>query len=262
MFNSLFQRWKHKHTTEQQLSLLAQWFATERGERLLGQQRQCIDSALSRCFGYYLLQLSADTRENLFSDCRVQKQYRVHPYAGHCNTQCHFDELPFANESLDVVIVHHVHEFVDNPHQVLREIQRVLVPHGQLIILGFNPYSQLGLYSLVAGLMPGSMWQNRLISSRRIKDWLSLLGFEISAVQYGCHSPACIEQKLGPRLGVKLQQWPLGNFYMVCAIKQVTTMTPVKLRWINQRKHFGGLAPAGPRVGRVQLDTYWKEDVA
>ena len=260
--SSLLNRWKKHQTIEQKLPLFAQWFSGEAGAKLLHKQRECVSDTLTRCFGYHLLQLSVDADINLFDDCRVQKKYRVHPYATDCSARCHFDELPFANESLDVVIVHHVHELANNPHQILREMQRVVVPHGHLIIIGFNPWSRLGLYSAAAGLLPSSMWQNQLITYRRMKDWLSLLGFEISRVEYGFHSPQYLEKKAGPMVRQKLKSWPLGNFYVVSAIKQVATMTPVKLRWRRPRKQFAGLAPVKPRVIKLFDKRPVKEDVA
>jgi SAM-dependent methyltransferase len=258
----MFKRGKKQPDREQLLSLLTQWFASEMGSQLLSKQREHLDEALTRCFGYHLLQLSADADLNLFNECRVQKKYRVHPFSKGCSAHCHFDELPFANESLDVVIVHHVHEFVENPHQMLREMQRVVVPHGHLIIVGFNPWSLQGVYTGLAGLMSGSMWQNKLITSRRMKDWLSLLGFEINKVEYGFHNPQYLERRVGQWGKEKLRAWPLGNFYMVSAIKQVSTMTPVKLRWSKPRKKFAGLSPAEPRVAKLIPKKPFKEDVA
>jgi SAM-dependent methyltransferase len=39
----------------------------------------------------------------------------------------------------------HALEFHDDPHQILREVERVLIPEGELIITGFNPISIWGL---------------------------------------------------------------------------------------------------------------------
>ncbi|MBK6906226.1 MAG: methyltransferase domain-containing protein [Rhodocyclaceae bacterium] len=44
--------------------------------------------------------------------------------------------LPFASNSIDLVVVPHTLEFDSNPHQVLREVERVLVPEGQVLVSG------------------------------------------------------------------------------------------------------------------------------
>jgi len=49
--------------------------------------------------------------------------------------------LPFADKSMDIVIAPHVLENSDNPHQTLREIERILIPEGFLILSGINARS-------------------------------------------------------------------------------------------------------------------------
>ncbi len=51
-------------------------------------------------------------------------------------------------DSIDLVFLPHTLEFSADPHQVLRETERVLIPEGRVIILGFNPLSSLGLWRL------------------------------------------------------------------------------------------------------------------
>ena len=64
-----------------------------------------------------------------------------------------YEELPFATHSIDLVVMPHILEFAEDPHQVLREVERVLVPEGHVVITGFNPASLWGLrqYRLAAG---------------------------------------------------------------------------------------------------------------
>lgn len=228
--------------------MLETWFASEWGKGVLASQRELIDEALNRCFGYHLLQLSVDSGLELYQDCRVQRKYRCHPVGDAVNALSSYEQLPFANETLDAVILHHVHEFVDNPHDVLREMQRVVVPHGHLIIIGFNPWSPLGIYSRISHWMPNSMWQNNLIHCHRMKDWLGLLGFDINHVHYGYHSPGFLRRSEKPLTKHLLKVLPFGSFYLISAVKHVATMTPVKPSWKTNRKRFIGLAPVKPRA--------------
>jgi SAM-dependent methyltransferase len=58
---------------------------------------------------------------------------------------CEFDALPFPNHSLDLVVLPHALELARDPHLTLREVERVLVPEGRVVITGFNPLSLWGL---------------------------------------------------------------------------------------------------------------------
>ena len=86
--------------------------------------------------------------------------------------------LPFAENGVDLIVLPHVLEFTDEPHQLLREVHRVIRPEGHLIIAGFNPFSLFGAkrYFGREQTMP---WTGNFIALYRLKDWLSLLGFEV-----------------------------------------------------------------------------------
>lgn len=64
---------------------------------------------------------------------------------GKVDVVCDLRELPFAANSIDLAVLPQRHEFHDNPHQILREVERILIPDGQLVITGFNPLSLWGL---------------------------------------------------------------------------------------------------------------------
>ena len=237
-----------KTSLEDNLPRINTWFSTERGQSVLQEQYKLIEHALEQCFGYHLLQLSVSTDAELYRDCGVQRKFRCHPKATHHHLNADFEQLPFATESIDAVIVHHVHEYMDNPHQLLRELQRIVVPHGHIIILGFNPWSPLGLYSLVRRRFPNTAWKNNLISHRKITDWLSLLGFQIKFAEFGHFQPQRLNHTRKLWLRYLLRSTPLGSFYMVNAVKHQATLIPLKPVWENPRKHFGGLSPIKPRV--------------
>ncbi len=240
----LLKRRRNIPSPERQLAWLERWFDSERGQRLLSRERELLYPALAEAFGYHLLQLSVDARIELYDNCRVQRKFRAHPFDPSLDVLCHGEQLPFASESLDVVILHHVHEFIDDPYQVLREIQRVIIPYGQVMILGFNPWSPLGAYAGFHRWLPESHWQNHLITSRRMKDWLGLLGFETVSVDYGLRLP----RRDRPWMDALARRWPFGDFYQIVAIKQVASINPVKPRWKDSVAAFPGLAPVKPPV--------------
>jgi SAM-dependent methyltransferase len=143
-----------------------------------------------------------------------------------------FAELPFATQSLDLVVLPHVLEFATEPHQVLREVERVLRPEGQVIISGFNPASLWGLrqgFGAVTGahFLPEYA---EFITLHRLKDWLKLLSFEVNRGHFGCYLPPTRSEKWMKRYAflekVGERWWPyLGAVYIVQAVKRVRGMT-------------------------------------
>ncbi len=250
----IFKGWGNKLAVEQILPQIEQWFECDNGERFLEREQQFINRALGNVFGYHLLQLSINPKVKLYEDSRVQTNYQCHPYAKGMDAICLYDQLPFASESLDAVILHHAHEFVEDPHHMLREVQRVVIPQGHLIILGFNPVSPRGIYTMGRRLFPNAIWLNHMIRCGRMKDWLGLLGFSSYQVIYGSHMPKFIEQSDKAWMDKLLERWPLGNFYMIAAKKQVASVIPSKPKWKVERNNYAGLSPikpttSGPRIG-------------
>ena len=104
----------------------------------------------------------------------------------------HPEALPFANETFDLIVLPHSLDFSPAPQQLLAEAVRVLAPEGQLILVGFNP---LGLWwwrqqFVRFGFKPYLPSHTSPISPSRIRDWLLLLGLEISEGSFGVYRPA------------------------------------------------------------------------
>src|ERR1700759_4555513 len=113
------------------------WFETPLGQYLLEKERAWLDDVTPDIFGFHALQLGLPQydllRENRITHrMRVASGDRPDVYA-----KCH--ELPFATQSIDLVLLPHVLEFAEAPHAILREVDRVMMPEGRLVILGFNP---------------------------------------------------------------------------------------------------------------------------
>ena len=154
-----------------------------------------------------------------------------------------FEALPFAENSLDLLILPHSLELSPDPHATLREAERVLVPEGKLIICGFNPLSLWGFKQkrsfLYQRLNLGDLYlpeAGEFIGYRRLRDWLRLLNFDVEPGHFGCYRPAVKSEGMLQRfawmdkLGEKY--WPiLGAVYFVVAVKRVRGMrliSPVK----------------------------------
>ena len=162
-----------------------------------------------------------------------------------------FDELPFASQSIDLLVLPHVLEFAQEPHRVLREADRVLVPEGQIIITGFNPASLWGTRHWMGrlGLRPYLPPESQMIALPRLKDWLKLLSFEVHRGRFGCYVPPVRSDSWLERWGFLEKAgdrwWPvLGNVYALTAIKRVHGMRLVGLARKRREERRPALAPA------------------
>jgi SAM-dependent methyltransferase len=157
---------------------------------------------------------------------------------------CEFDALPFPNASVDLVVLPHALELARDPHHTLREVERVLVPEGRVVIAGFNPASLWGLRQRL-GRVRRSMGFAReqslylprageFIGYWRLRDWLRLLGFEVEAGRFGCWRPPVTTETWLERYAwmdrVGDRWWPvLGGVYFLVAVKRVRGMRLVGL---------------------------------
>lgn len=156
--------------------------------------------------------------------------------------RCDFDALPFAGQSLDLVVLAHVLETARDPHLALREVERVLVPEGRVLIFGFNPVSlwclrpawRLAARRSLGGRATSGGPVAEAIAYRRLRDWLRLLGFEVEGARFGCFTPPLAQRHWLDRLrwldAVGQRWWPvLGAVYALEAVKRVRGMRLVGL---------------------------------
>ncbi|MCB1869908.1 MAG: methyltransferase domain-containing protein [Gammaproteobacteria bacterium] len=229
---------------------IKRWFSQYPGSLLLDQERACLEEVGHRCFGYYLLQVGSIGGEvSGLVPGRLRSQIIVAPEQPGTDTDCWIrgnpDQLPIASDSVDVALLLHTLDFYPDPHQTLREVDRVLIPEGKLVIFGFNPWSLWGLRRLFTDRTSHSPWNGRFISIYRIYDWLSLLGFRVEATWPLMFRPPLRQRVLMQRLDLLERSgkrwWPaLSGVYMVEAVKRVSTLTPIKPQWKLRNSILGG----------------------
>jgi SAM-dependent methyltransferase len=250
------------------IGALSRFLQSPPGRYVLAWEQQHLDAAVSDTFGYHALQLGLPEidalRENrmLLRFCASDRRLdatRYHDTSGTGHTKVavinRYEELPFASQSIDLVVMPHILEFADEPHQVLREVDRVLVPEGHLVITGFNPASLWGLRQAMArfGASPYLPRAGQFLSLPRIKDWLKLLSFEVNRGRFGCYVPSVRSdkwlvrwrwmEKAGDRW------WPfLGSVYLVTAVKRVRGMRLVGAIKRRTPVHAVALTPAASRI--------------
>jgi len=218
------------------------WFESDLGAHLLQTEEQLVSRILPDLFGYHALQVGQVVDVNLLAGSRIRHRCVVDTGLSRINGLSSLraapDHLPFANDSLDLVFVHHGLDGSPTPHALLREASRVLIPDGHLLILGFNPWSLWGLWRLFR--WPGAElpWLRRPLSPQRLADWLILLDLEVVGLESACFVPplthATIRRRFGWLEKLGRRYWSQGGAaYALLARKRVSCITPIEPRRRN-----------------------------
>jgi SAM-dependent methyltransferase len=246
----------NQYSVEKPIISLGAWFDTPAGAYIQAWEQARLNELTADIFGYNAVQIGLPQIDGLAAN-RMPNKWQtdvIVPTAHTPETKqvvvlAHdFAELPFASQSLDLVVLPHVLEFATEPHQVLREVERVLIPEGQVIICGFNPVSMWGVRQ-TAGRLTGAHFlpmNGEFISVPRLKDWLKLLNMEVNRGNFGCYAPPCTTARWLQRFAFLEKAgdrwWPyLGALYIVQAIKRVKGMRLIGPVWQNKvsRVHVG-----------------------
>jgi SAM-dependent methyltransferase len=259
-------------TREESIIELGAWRRTAPGQYLLAWEQDRLDHAVTDAFGFHALQLGLPEIESLRANrmphrwvandtMQVPESLALPPPVDTLITtlpaqepvslHCGFDALPFPDASIDLVVLPHALELARDPHQTLREVERVLVPEGRVVIAGFNPASLWGLRQRAGQARRGlgfgreqGLYLPRagdFIGYWRLRDWLRLLGFEVEAGRFGCWRPPFKSQAWLERFAwidaVGDRWWPvLGAVYFVVAVKRVRGMRLVGVLRPERRK--------------------------
>lgn len=210
------------------------WFETTLGQYVLAREQAYFDEAVSDLFGFNAVQLGLSQIDWLRAS-RIPFRMTVCPHAP-AQLRADLNHLPIASQSVDLVVMPHVLEFSATPHQLLREVERILIPEGHVIIAGFNPLSLWGARRLFAAEPSAYPWRGKFLTLPRVKDWLALLGFEVTGGKLGCYIPPVPTQKLIDRFqfmeAAGDRWWPLGGgVYFLLAKKRVQGMRLIMPKW-------------------------------
>ena len=218
------------------LNGIRDWYQTEAGDLISQSVEQQIWQLTSCMFGYVAVEVG-----NVFSNCDLLKnctigQQIIVDQSLPASISADPSALPFPNDSVDLYLLPHTLDFIADPHQLLREVERTLVPEGHLIIIGFNPISLYGLWHVFLRRRQIAPWDAKFYSLKRIRDWCSLLGFDEVKLLFNAHLPPFKRiqgwkkmQKLNNFLQTRLTH--TGGIYIFAARKRIATVTPVKQAW-------------------------------
>lgn len=212
---------------------LSKWFFTSLGRYVASIEQAYFDREVVDVFGFNAFQIGLPEHEFLRAN---RMPFRcVSASSGGASLLADARALPIRSGVADLVLLPHALEFSENPHQVLREVQRVLMPEGHVILSGFNPWSLWGGRRLLTRpyVYP---WGGQFVSLARIKDWLALLGFEVSSGRMACYVPPVASEKWRQRFDFMEKAgdrwWPFaGGIYFLHGIKRVQGMRLITPKW-------------------------------
>ena len=260
---------------------LHHWFDSPPGRYLLAWEQARFDEAVANIFGYHSLQLGMPLLDGLRAN-RMPHQWLAMGQEAVEGSIAFVETggvdgplqrravdlltepvaLPFPAASLDLLVLPHTLELSIDPHAALREVERVLVPEGRVVISGLNPTSLWGLRQRRARLYQrlgrGNLYLpdvGEFIGYRRLRDWLRLLNFEVESARFGCYRPAVRTAHWLERFGwmdpLGERWWPiLGAAYFVVAVKRVHGMRLLEPAWRTHRQRAAGTVPVANRASQ------------
>jgi len=240
--------------TEKRCGNIDEWYQRPLGQQLFDDLKTQLDPLLSTTFGYHALQIGCTGHANrLLDSCRVRRQFSLGSENISVDLQAYPALLPIANDSVDLVVLMHHLSNTTEPHAILREVSRVLIPEGKLIIVDFNPLSLWGLRYFFQSWLEQVPWRGHYYTARRLTDWMQLLGFDQQK-----HYRVGYMPPINRRSVIRRQSWlekGLKNWLRFSAAlnvlvfdKNISPMTPVRHRWVTRKLLPGKIAR--PNVGR------------
>ncbi len=223
-----------------------QWLTHQSlGQHLLGEEKDYLTHSLKAHYGKHALLIGTPSQATLLQSTDIPYQMLITPLNGVAvgsrviGSDLH--DLPILAGSMDLVLLPHTHEFIDNPRQLFLEACRIVKPEGLIVICGFNPYSLWG------GLKPSA--SSRPVPPYKIKDWLSLADFVLEEKKTFCFRPPIKQYAWYDRL-----QWVeraagfcfpfLGGAYLLLARAKAIPLTPIRMKW---KQELAGI-PLGPTI--------------
>ena len=215
---------------------LRHWFETPIGAVYRHAEAALLSKKLSENFRAEVLQLDFVGWEDEFHQAMRFSHYTIldtetSGSSKYTRVVAKSEDLPIDTHSIDIVIMPHTLEFEENPHSVLREVNRVLKPEGIILLTGFNPWAIWHLPRFLPKAKNKLPWNGRFISRYRVVDWLKLLNFQIEESRGCCLFPLLINnkneqwQKIPETIAAWLPFLPAA--YFVMAVKRVSGGTPL-----------------------------------
>ncbi len=221
--------------------MLDLWYQSPLGQYLIQQLREQLDEFLSTSFGYYAISLGCEyPAQEVLRSCRVKHIFRLGQGGPEQDVCTNGVSLPIASDCTDLVVLMHTLSQSRDAHAILREVNRILIPDGKLIIIDFNPVSLWGLRHLFQSWLDNAPWTGHYYTAGRLKDWASLLGFEqLHHYRCGYMLPFnYLKMVERSRIFSKFSRRWLGFSSALNVLifeKNTIPLTPIRKHWVKQQ---------------------------
>jgi SAM-dependent methyltransferase len=218
-----------------------QWQQLSQGELARDELEKALEPIVARIFGYYLVKIGSLSSQIGLPTCTIKNQFSCAPHANqHNSLYAKSSSLPFQNNSVDAFVILAELDFAQDPHQIIREIDRAITVDGRLVIAGFNPFSIAGVLKYMPINRKNILHQGRFFTASRIKDWLALLNFEIVQQENLVYSSLFMQKQFNSQSPVqkfckRYLPW-FSSMYIIEARKREMPLTPIKPVWQVKRK--------------------------
>ena len=233
---------------------LAQWYSTSLGQSIAERLEAELATLLGDVFGYQGLQVGNLVPDlHLLKGAGLQRHLMLDAPGNEADIHGDVLSLPVASDTMKAVAFFHTLDFCDDAHQALREADRVLTDDGQLIIVGFNPYSMFGARHALTAWRKREPWNGRFYARHRVSDWLSVLNYRVMDSNAMFIRPPINSERVLRRLHKLegMQRWmsAMGGVYIMRARKQTIPMTMMR-QWRRPRSRI-----AASSLARTREDT-------
>jgi SAM-dependent methyltransferase len=195
---------------------LEKWLLqSDSGRHILSLERVFYHKTVARIFGYYALQLGLANIDYLHGN-KINNKYIINQTL---KSDLYF--LPFADNSIDLIICPHILECTSNYHYLLQECYRILIPGGTMLISAF---SHSALFKPLFSYKP-EFNSIKFINLEILKAQLHTLNFSISGGSFLSYTPPIEWRNLTTKLSFLEQA---GNRWLP-SLANIFTLTITKL---------------------------------
>ena len=224
-------------------SVMQKWYQQPPGSWLLTLECEEATRVLNNLKGQYLIQMggTADLAHSAASPIPYQIRLMSQPDdLSLLTVQTGYQELPLLPNSIDVILVVHLLEFIDYPIKLLQEIFQALKPEGRLLIFGFNPWSSWGVSKLFY-FENNAPWNGKFWSRTQVKRWLVNFNYSIVSNKTFCYrfpykkNPGRRTQLFSEIIG-QLFLPTVGGVYLIVAKKNVYISMLCKINSCEEKR--------------------------
>lgn len=208
------------------------WDDIPRGDYYRAALERQLQPWWSKLYGFHLLKIGNLSAEINSEDCTISHQVNVALSGAKVHVRGDPYYLPFEQKSVDACLLCHTLNYATDPHRILREVDRVLIDDGWLVISGFAPLSLLGIGKCIPFLRRRQPFNSRMFSQTRLIDWLSLLNYE---VMFTSRFQVLPWHRQGGRL-ISTHLPALGCMAVIVARKRTLPLLPTAKKMLARRQ--------------------------